>query len=247
MPLHDVSAFGLGDPLRGLVDGGSAVPPVAARPIRRRSGRRSRPMPAPRSSRGGSASRRSTRPRSPRRHAPRPDLAGPDAGRRARRRLPAGVALRSGRGPGPRRAAATPSRRRLGRFFGKRGGAVVDANLAIIGDAYDSLIDVSARDLARRRLADRRPGKEPSDDDRRDASSTVGDAMDHRADRASRRERLARREAAHAAWTSTTSAASRSSTRQASLVGVLSQTRPRPRARDRVPLGQLAGPRACVT
>jgi len=32
---------------------------------------------------------------------------------------------------------------RLGRFFGKRGGAVVDANLAIIAEAYDGLIDVS--------------------------------------------------------------------------------------------------------
>jgi hypothetical protein len=32
---------------------------------------------------------------------------------------------------------------RLGRFFGKRGGAVVDANLAIISEAYDGLIDVT--------------------------------------------------------------------------------------------------------
>ena len=34
-------------------------------------------------------------------------------------------------------------RARLGRFFGKRGGAVIDANLAIIAEAYDGLIDVS--------------------------------------------------------------------------------------------------------
>ena len=33
---------------------------------------------------------------------------------------------------------------RLGRFFGKRGGAVVDANSALIAAAYDDLIDVSA-------------------------------------------------------------------------------------------------------
>ena len=33
---------------------------------------------------------------------------------------------------------------RLGRFFGKGGGAVVEANLAVIGAAYDGLIDVSA-------------------------------------------------------------------------------------------------------
>ncbi|HYL39962.1 MAG TPA: hypothetical protein VET90_01520, partial [Candidatus Binatus sp.] len=35
-------------------------------------------------------------------------------------------------------------RERLGRFFGKRGGSVVDANLAVIAEAYDSLIDVTA-------------------------------------------------------------------------------------------------------
>jgi hypothetical protein len=32
---------------------------------------------------------------------------------------------------------------RLGRFFGKRGGRVIDANLAVITAAYDSLIDVT--------------------------------------------------------------------------------------------------------
>ena len=35
-------------------------------------------------------------------------------------------------------------RDRLGRFFGKRGGRVVDANLAVIEAAYDGLIDVTA-------------------------------------------------------------------------------------------------------
>jgi hypothetical protein len=35
-------------------------------------------------------------------------------------------------------------RERLGRFFGKRGGSVVDANLEVIAEAYDSLIDVTA-------------------------------------------------------------------------------------------------------
>jgi hypothetical protein len=34
-------------------------------------------------------------------------------------------------------------RARLGRFFGKRGGAVVDANLAVIEEAYDGLLDVT--------------------------------------------------------------------------------------------------------
>ena len=35
-------------------------------------------------------------------------------------------------------------RDRLGRFFGKRGGSVVDANLEVITEAYDGLIDVTA-------------------------------------------------------------------------------------------------------
>jgi len=35
-------------------------------------------------------------------------------------------------------------RERLGRFFGKRGGSVVDANLEVIAEAYDGLIDVTA-------------------------------------------------------------------------------------------------------
>ena len=33
---------------------------------------------------------------------------------------------------------------RLGRFFAKRGQDVIKANLALIAEAYDSLIDVSA-------------------------------------------------------------------------------------------------------
>jgi Pyruvate/2-oxoacid:ferredoxin oxidoreductase gamma subunit len=32
---------------------------------------------------------------------------------------------------------------RLGRFFGKRGAGVVKANLAVIGEAWDGLIDVT--------------------------------------------------------------------------------------------------------
>lgn len=35
-------------------------------------------------------------------------------------------------------------RARLGRFFGKRGTAVVEANLAVIAAAYDNVIDVTA-------------------------------------------------------------------------------------------------------
>jgi pyruvate-ferredoxin/flavodoxin oxidoreductase len=35
-------------------------------------------------------------------------------------------------------------RENLTRFFGKKGGAVVDANLAVIQGAYDGVIDVTA-------------------------------------------------------------------------------------------------------
>jgi hypothetical protein len=35
-------------------------------------------------------------------------------------------------------------RERLGRFFGKRGTNVVEANMAVITRAYDELIDVTA-------------------------------------------------------------------------------------------------------
>ena len=31
----------------------------------------------------------------------------------------------------------------MGRFFGKRGRAVVDANLELVGAAYDGVLDVS--------------------------------------------------------------------------------------------------------
>jgi hypothetical protein len=34
-------------------------------------------------------------------------------------------------------------RERLARFYGKRGGAVVEANLAVITAAYDGLLDVT--------------------------------------------------------------------------------------------------------
>jgi Pyruvate/2-oxoacid:ferredoxin oxidoreductase gamma subunit len=35
-------------------------------------------------------------------------------------------------------------RLRLGRFFGKRGASVVEANLAVVAAAYDGVIDVTA-------------------------------------------------------------------------------------------------------
>ena len=41
----------------------------------------------------------------------------------------------------------------LGHYFGKRGGAVVDANLALIRDAWGSLLDVTAAVAASSRAA----------------------------------------------------------------------------------------------
>ena len=43
-----------------------------------------------------------------------------------------------------REALLTAVRDLLPRFFGKKGGSVVDANMAVIERAYDELIDVTA-------------------------------------------------------------------------------------------------------
>lgn len=43
-----------------------------------------------------------------------------------------------------REALLAAVHQRLGRFFGKRGKAVVEANLAVIAAAYDRVIDVTA-------------------------------------------------------------------------------------------------------
>ena len=92
VPLHDVAAFALGEPLHGLVDGGtvfvqsSLTDPEAIWAVHPGGGPRRHRWP------GASGSRRSTRPRL--REVTRP-AGGPgaaDAGRRAGRRLPAGLA-----------------------------------------------------------------------------------------------------------------------------------------------------------
>lgn len=45
-------------------------------------------------------------------------------------------------------------RKRLGRFYGKRGTAVIDANLELIAEAYDSAIDVTAALWSAKKRAD---------------------------------------------------------------------------------------------
>lgn len=142
VPLHDVAAFALGDPLAGLVDGGTlflqsahedpiatwqSIPvPIRAEILRRRIRVTALDTAALAS-----------------RHAPREDL-------RIRMQGVAlvGVFLRvapfAERAGLERAALLEAVRGRLGRFFGKRGGAVVEANLAVITEAYDALVDVTA-------------------------------------------------------------------------------------------------------
>jgi pyruvate-ferredoxin/flavodoxin oxidoreductase len=142
VPLHDVSAFRIGDPLAGLVDGGdvfiqsglttaeaiwASIPAAARQDIQRRRIRVTALDTA------GLA----------RAHAPRPELE-----IRMQGVALVGVFLRvspfAGRAGLDRLALLAAVRGQLGRFFGKRGGAVVDANMAVIEAAYDELIDVTA-------------------------------------------------------------------------------------------------------
>jgi pyruvate-ferredoxin/flavodoxin oxidoreductase len=141
VPLHDVSAFHQGA-LNGLVDGGTvfvqsgltdpgaiwaSVPERARQEITRRGVRLIALDTA------GMARRR----------APRPELV-----LRMQGVALVGVFLRVS----PFAAAAgygrdellAEVRARLGRFYGKRGTAVIDANLELIAEAYDSAIDVTA-------------------------------------------------------------------------------------------------------
>lgn len=141
VPLYDVAAFGHGDPLAGLVDGGtlfvqSALTdptaiwmqiPVAARIRILARGIRVAALDTV-----GLA----------RRHSPRADLLV-----RMQGIALVGVFLRltpfAARNglEGDRLMAEV--RTRLERFFGKRGGQVVDANLAVVREAFDAVIDVT--------------------------------------------------------------------------------------------------------
>jgi len=142
VPLHDVSAFALGDPLAGLTDGGTiflqsaladpdaiwaSIPaPVRAELLARRIRVTALDTAALAAA-----------------YAPRPDLH-----IRMQGVALVGVFLRvspfAARAGLDREALMAAVGDRLGRFFGKRGGAVVDANLAVIKAAYDGLIDVTA-------------------------------------------------------------------------------------------------------
>jgi pyruvate-ferredoxin/flavodoxin oxidoreductase len=142
VPLHDVSAFGLGDPLAGLVDGGtlfiqSPLPDPeaiwASIPAAARAELLARRIRVTALDTAALA----------REHAPRPDLIV-----RMQGVALVGVFLRvapfAERAGLDRDQLMTAVRDRLGRFFGKRGGSVVEANLAVVEAAYDRLIDVTA-------------------------------------------------------------------------------------------------------
>jgi len=141
VPLHDVSAFGLGDPLAGLVDGGALFIQSAL------TDPEAIWLSIPAEARAEIVARRITvtaldTALLARRHTPRPDLQ-----IRMQGVALVGVFLRVSpfaRAAGLGRDELLEAvRGQLGRFFGKRGGAVVDANLAIIAEAYDGLIDVT--------------------------------------------------------------------------------------------------------
>jgi pyruvate-ferredoxin/flavodoxin oxidoreductase len=141
VPLHDVSGFHQGA-LAGLVDGGtvfvqSALTDPAAIwasvPERAREEMARREIRLIALDTAGMARRR----------APRPELV-----LRMQGVALVGVFLRVS----PFAAAAgyerdrllSAVRERLGRFYGKRGTAVIEANLELIAEAYDTAIDVSA-------------------------------------------------------------------------------------------------------
>ena len=160
VPLHDVSAFELGDPLAGLVDGGdlfiqSALPTADAIwtsiPARARSELLARHIRVTALDTAGLA----------RRHAPRPDLE-----IRMQGVALVGVFLRVA--PFAERAGLDRDQlleavgERLGRFFGKRGTSVVAANLAVIAEAWDGLIDVTAAMRGGAGHVSLRPAAEPS-------------------------------------------------------------------------------------
>ncbi len=142
VPLHDVSAFEMGDPLAGLADGGTVFiqTPLAdpqeiwaSIPADARTRILARHIHATALDTAALAAE----------FAPRPDLVV-----RMQGVAQVGVFLRvspfAARAGLDRDALLDAVHQLLPRFFGKRGGGVVDANFAVIERAYDGLIDVTA-------------------------------------------------------------------------------------------------------
>jgi len=142
VPLFDINSFRQGDPLAGLVDGGTVFVPSpltdpeaiwAALPPATRAEMLARRIRLLALDTATLASR----------HAPRPDLE-----IRMQGVALVGVFLKvspfAERAGLDRAALMEAVRGNLSRFFGKRGAAVVEANLAVIQGAYDGVIDVTA-------------------------------------------------------------------------------------------------------
>jgi pyruvate-ferredoxin/flavodoxin oxidoreductase len=141
VPLHDVTAFELGNPLAGLVDGGALFvqsPFKDPKEIWESLPAGPRAEMVRRHIRVVALDTLSLA----REYAPRPELE-----IRMQGVAQVGVFLRVS--PFVERASLGRGElfeavgRQLTRFFGKRGGSVVDANLNVIQRAYDELIDVS--------------------------------------------------------------------------------------------------------
>ncbi|HEX2883932.1 MAG TPA: 2-oxoacid:acceptor oxidoreductase family protein [Candidatus Limnocylindria bacterium] len=141
VPLYDVAAFRQGNPLSGLADGGTVFVQTplsdpeaiwASVPANRRAEIIERGLRLWALDTAELA----------REHAPRPDLL-----IRMQGVALAGVFLRvapfAERAGLDRETLREAVRTQLTRFFGKRGTAVVDANLAVISAAYDGVIDVT--------------------------------------------------------------------------------------------------------
>jgi pyruvate-ferredoxin/flavodoxin oxidoreductase len=142
VPLHDVNSFRQGNPLIGLVDGGTVFVPTpltdpneiwAALPAATRAEIKARNIRLLALDTASLAMK----------YAPRPEFE-----IRMQGVALVGVFLKvspfAERAGLDRPALMDAVRDNLKRFFGKRGTAVVDANLAVIQGAYDGVIDVTA-------------------------------------------------------------------------------------------------------
>ena len=147
VPLFDTNSFKQGDPLAGLVDGGTVFVPTpltepdeiwTALPPSTRAEILARKIRLLALDTAGLAMK----------YAPRPDLE-----IRMQGVALVGVFLKvspfAERAGLDRPALMESVRANLTRFFGKRGISVVDANLAVIQGAYDGVIDVTAAITAR--------------------------------------------------------------------------------------------------
>jgi pyruvate-ferredoxin/flavodoxin oxidoreductase len=170
VPVHDASAFLFARPLDGLVDGGtvflnSGLPtpegiwaslPVAARSEIVARGIRVVALDTAELAR---------------RHAPRPDLLV-----RMQGIALVGVFLRVAPFAAERSSDELFGALRavLARYFGKRGGKVVDANLALIRDAWESLLDVTAAVAASSQAATAASRLVPVEEELRGEASGTG-------------------------------------------------------------------------